>query len=556
MVANKDTKDIGYPLPEFDPITDEGVLNNPDLIDVVRDHLSEWKDHLIKAHETLQNVTLAQDLNPTVKNNHRTRITQYIQQCRQQIAHFEGVVKKMQKMSATTSKGSATPKVDISSSKKKSTKSKKGHEDIEIVVQETPKGTKRNRTPSDDEDDDHYTPDEEVDDEVELIKPQRTLRQNRPPPGAMAVNRGRSRSPRKKATVSPIQYNQTPSAEPADSTREGIMMSTLHRIENQFNSFNRRLEKIENPGHRNVSGSQQSNYSREPTPRNPTPTIVDLVPPPNADGTISPSSELRKLWPHVDDSLIKEIITSKFPAKKLFELIPPNLRVGPEEKSNLTIDQGGQITLSPSKIDHSRQLKHFPTALTFIQALSLWAAIRQVYLEEQSARLFNLYFTKHIQRLINHTTAHNWSKVLNYELNFFQSYSKIDEKESLEKWCKNDSDLYIDNIGNSHPPPPNPPSSSLQARIGSRQNNQICLRYNRQPAEGQTPCDSNFCRYSHTCNYEPSHSHLSHPAYLCLANPNRITTTSRRNPNFEPRGTNYKSSYNNNRNDHRRAPPS
>jgi len=113
MVANKDTKDVGYPLPEFDPITDEGVLNNPDLIDVVRDHLSEWKDHLIKAHETLQNVTLAQDLNPTVKNNHRTRITQYIQQCRQQIAHFEGVVKKMQKMSATTSKGSATSKSTI-----------------------------------------------------------------------------------------------------------------------------------------------------------------------------------------------------------------------------------------------------------------------------------------------------------------------------------------------------------------------------------------------------------------------------------------------------------
>ena len=93
----------------------------------------------------------------------------------------------------------------------------------------------------------------------------------------------------------------------------------------------------------------------------------------------------------------------------------------------------------PSKVDHSSQIKHFPTPLPFIQAVSTWVFIRKTSYHE--SLLFNFYYTRHIEHLIRHLTDHSWSKILNYELNFFQNYSNIEEH--LWQWHKNDSDLYI-----------------------------------------------------------------------------------------------------------------
>lgn len=222
-----------------------------------------------------------------------------------------------------------------------------------------------------------------------------------------------------------------------------------------------------------------------------------------------------------------DIARNKFDVKKLFELIPQKQRKGSEEKTSVSVDSDGKIVTAPEKQDNSRMLKHFPNATQFMQALSTWAAIKKVYLPD--TQLFDLYFTKHIGRLVGHTLKHPWHKVLNYEVAFFISYSNV--ARHMEQWHSNDSDLYIDEVSPEafQSSNANPFSQQTHTSSYNRSAQIVCRRYNKPTAQGAFPCDPLTCKYAHVCNFDPGHASMNHPAYLCYSNPNRNAAAPRAN---------------------------
>jgi len=121
-------------------------------------------------------------------------------------------------------------------------------------------------------------------------------------------------------------------------------MSTIIRIESNFASLRERLNNLE----RSIDHSRPA--SRAPSLNR----SINQIPP-SADEDLQRMSsnvddnpsmqEIQKLWPHVKDSMIKDIIENKFEMKNLYELIPSNQRKGPEEKANMMID-ANEIVIS------------------------------------------------------------------------------------------------------------------------------------------------------------------------------------------------------------------
>jgi len=217
-------------------------------------------------------------------------------------------------------------------------------------------------------------------------------------------------------------------------------------------------------------------------------------------------------YAYVDESTKSLISSGMLDASHLVKLIPPTQR---SKTSNVALTGNHlsfnldtlQPVLSTNNSAHTA-LKHFPDFYSFAQALTIYAAIRDIYDSDHLG--YAAAIQLHLHLLATWCRQHlGWPGILNYAIAFFTKY----QRSSPLAWAQQDVILYNTHITvytqtRSNALTRNATSIFPGQRTPSET---ICLNFNT----ANKGCHWDRCLRKHLCS---SCRQPSHPAYHCPTN--------------------------------------
>jgi hypothetical protein len=221
---------------------------------------------------------------------------------------------------------------------------------------------------------------------------------------------------------------------------------------------------------------------------------------------------LESNYAYVDDSTKTLIISGTLDAAHLVKLIRPSLR----PKSSNAALTGNHLsfnldTLQPSLSTDSAAytaLKHFPDFHIYAQALTVYAAIRDLYDLDHSGYAAAIHLHLHLLAIWTRQNL-GWPGILNYAIAFFIK----NQRSPPLAWAEQDVILYNTHITvytQTHPPSLNARtlSTSVTSTARSLPSETICINFNKQ----NKGCQWDRCLRRHICSICRQ---SNHPAYLC-----------------------------------------
>jgi len=256
-----------YALPELRPIKDKGILDNVHLLKL---HIGEWKNNLIKAKTVLRKVTQSNSLPQVVKTQHIEKCNNYIKNCEFNVALYERVLPRAQfstsgaprmltqpRTSPPIIQSTLTPQEimgdQVSKSKKQQRVDKRKH--VKEILQSPRKRMYKSRV--DFENEFCIIPSSVPEEDQQPAVPEDPLdwhdhssHEGSPEVGAPQSSRkstfteSQSDDAANHTTVMPQQFSGPQKNQPEVDLE--VLLSTLVRIEGQINSVTSRLDNIEN----------------------------------------------------------------------------------------------------------------------------------------------------------------------------------------------------------------------------------------------------------------------------------------------------------------------
>ena len=227
---------------------------------------------------------------------------------------------------------------------------------------------------------------------------------------------------------------------------------------------------------------------------------------------------LESNYAYVDDSTKTLIVSGTLDAAHLVKLIRPSLR----PKSSNAALTGNHLsfnldTLQPSLSTDSAAytaLKHFPDFHLYAQALTVYAAIRDLYDLDHSG--YAAAIRLHLHLLATWTRQNlGWPGILNYAIAFFIK----NQRAPPLAWAEQDVILYNTHITvytQTHPPSVNAriPGTPATSTARPSPSETICINFNKQ----NKGCQWDRCLRKHICS---TCRQSNHPAYLCTSSPSQ-----------------------------------
>ena len=216
----------------------------------------------------------------------------------------------------------------------------------------------------------------------------------------------------------------------------------------------------------------------------------------------TPYALLQSYVPWVDDTTITQIISRSFDVNHLIKLIPPEDR--PRGAANTSLPAGltfqldtpGRPLITTEQTVTSYE-KTYPTFSVFLQALSVYAAIRGFYDLEHNGLALAMWL--HLRKLSSWVSqGFPWRNVLSYAIAHFRSYQS---STVPLVWLRTDTELYTAHVTR-------PMLSSFAAGTStsdSTARHPICRNWNFRS------CTLTLCRFQHKC----AQCHGDHPAQKC-----------------------------------------
>jgi len=200
----------------------------------------------------------------------------------------------------------------------------------------------------------------------------------------------------------------------------------------------------------------------------------------------------------VDTTTITQIISGTLDVANLVKLIPPEDR--PRGAANTSLPSGVNWDVDTGKTtfvsEHalSAYEKTFPSFPTFLQALSVYGAIRSLYDHDRTnvGAAISLY-TRKLAAWVSQ--GFSWKGIILYAIAHFRTYQS--SKDPLV-WIRTDTELYTMHIAR--------PVSGQPIVAGPRLKREHCRNWNSDRG-----CSYSQCRYWHKCSICNS----EHPALHC-----------------------------------------
>src|SRR2546423_3279910 len=229
----------------------------------------------------------------------------------------------------------------------------------------------------------------------------------------------------------------------------------------------------------------QERFSEERPTAPPQPVVPSGMPPEPVPPPFPLRSYFESNFAYVDDSTRTQIASGTLDASHLVKLIPSDQR---PKSSNVALT-GNHLsfnldTLQPSlSTDNSSNaaLKHFPDFYSFGQALTIYAAIRDLYDPDHLG--YSLAIHLHLHLLMTWCRQKlGWPGILNYAIAFFTKYQRC----LPLAWEQQDVILYNAHITvytQTHPNPnpnpnPNRPITSGSSAQRVPPSETICRNFN------------------------------------------------------------------------------
>ena len=224
-----------------------------------------------------------------------------------------------------------------------------------------------------------------------------------------------------------------------------------------------------------------------------TPTLSE--PKKVANGMI-PVQVTKAYIPWVDATTLASVVSLNLDMAHFIKLMP--IKERPKGQTNIGLTSGvhfdaetGRASIiNESNVQYEKQ---FPDLATLINALTVYATIRDIYDADKLG--FSVAFTLYIRQLTNWTKHHNWSSIVSYFVSHFDKYQSSSDPRV---WIDVDLQLFAQHMTNDTITPSTKPKFSSKT-------SSICKNWNTKGCVWKTCTNLHICQYCSRADHTGLH---------------------------------------------------
>ncbi len=210
-----------------------------------------------------------------------------------------------------------------------------------------------------------------------------------------------------------------------------------------------------------------------------------------------PVQVMKAYMPWVDATTLASVVSLNLDMTHFIKLIPTKERPKGQANAGLTsglhfdAETGKASVINESNVQYEKQ---FPDLATLINALTVYAAIRNIYDIDNLG--FSTAFTLYIRQLANWTKHHNWSSIISYFISHFDKYQTSSDPRV---WMEVDLQLFTQHMTSDTitAPAAKPKFTSKTASI--------CKNWNTKGCVWRTCTNLHICQYCSSADHTGLH---------------------------------------------------
>jgi len=217
---------------------------------------------------------------------------------------------------------------------------------------------------------------------------------------------------------------------------------------------------------------------------------------------MTPNDVLKTYLPWIDAATLNSVVSLELDIAHFIKLIPTKERAKGQANAGLTsgvhfdAETGKSSIVNESNVQYE---KHFPDYATLVNALTVYAAIRDLYDVDKLG--FGCAITLYIRQLANWTKHHNWSSIISYFVSHFDKHQLSNDPRA---WIDIDLQLFAQHMTKDtidlHASSKTKPSAKTTAAAVS-----VCKNWNTKGCSWKT-CDRlHVCQYCHNADHTGLH---------------------------------------------------
>ena len=219
--------------------------------------------------------------------------------------------------------------------------------------------------------------------------------------------------------------------------------------------------------------------------------------PKTVNNGMTPAQVMKTYMPWVDATTLASVVSLNLDMTHFIKLIPTKERPKGQANAGLTsglhfdAETGKASIINESNIQYEKQ---FPDFVTLVNALTTYAAIRDIYDIDELG--FSTAFILYIRQLANWTKHHNWSFIISYFVSHFDKYQTSSDPRV---WMEVDLQLFAQHMTSD-----TITASAAKPKFNSK-TAAFCKNWNTKGCVWRTCNNLHICQYCSSADHTGLH---------------------------------------------------